>query len=50
MNYIINSEMGYKDNGDYISKIIEKCLSLNLDTRYHSVTEIKEDLSKGELA
>ena len=48
MNYIINSEMGYKDNGDYISKIIERCLSLNLDTRYHSVTEIKEDLSKGE--
>lgn len=48
MNYIINGDIAIKNNDDYISKIILKCLELDLDKRYHNVSEIKIDLSKGE--
>ncbi len=50
MNFIINSQTSIKDNNDYLSRIIIRCVELNLDKRYHSVSEIKEELSKGELA
>ena len=50
MNFILNSNQAIINNNDYLSKIVFKCLELDLNNRYHNVSEIKEDLSKGELA
>ena len=50
MNFILNSNQAIINNNDYLSKIVFKCLELDLNKRYHNVSEIKEDLSKGELA
>lgn len=47
INFIYNGEVAITTD-DYISKICIKCMDINLNNRYHSISEIKEDLSKGE--
>ena len=47
MNFIYTGQVAITQD-DYMSKICARCMDINLNNRYHSINEIKEELSKGE--